>query len=107
MTTKWPKKTKKAIPRPKEHDEIALEAKERDNWTCQHCGCTTKKFLHAHHIKSWHEFPKLRYVLENLITVCQVCHAKLHPEYAGLILGKRRKKVKLLNRKIRMIRRRT
>jgi len=51
----------------------------RDNWTCCHC----KKqgiFLHAHHIKKYSEFPKLRLAIDNGITLCKECHQKLHPD---------------------------
>lgn len=46
----------------------------RDNWTCQMCrssGC----YLEAHHIKSWAEYPALRYELTNGMALCKECHA--------------------------------
>ena len=49
---------------------------ERDNWTCQKCG--SKKDLNAHHIKSYAKFPKLRYRLNNGITLCKKCHIEIH-----------------------------
>jgi 5-methylcytosine-specific restriction endonuclease McrA len=44
----------------------------RDHNVCEACGTT--KQLQVHHIKPWHLFPMLRYVYENLITLCGACH---------------------------------
>ena len=52
---------------------------ERDNYKCVICGSTEK--LNAHHIKSWKEYPELRYNIDNGITYCQACHIKWHQEY--------------------------
>jgi 5-methylcytosine-specific restriction endonuclease McrA len=49
----------------------------RDNYTCQHCKKKAGK-LEAHHIKTWAEFPNLRYELENGITLCYDCHNTVH-----------------------------
>lgn len=54
---------------------------KRDNYTCQTC----KKVggtLQAHHIKGWAKYKKLRYVVDNGITLCVECH-KLTSNYAG------------------------
>lgn len=48
----------------------------RDNFMCKKCGSTYR--IHAHHIKSWDEFPKLRFDVSNGLTLCNSCHAKLH-----------------------------
>lgn len=45
---------------------------ERDNWICQICG--SKGFVQGHHIKSWANFPKLRYEINNGISLCKKCH---------------------------------
>lgn len=50
---------------------------ERDYFTCQHCKIK-QKYLIAHHIKSWENYPKLRYKIANGITLCRSCHKKIH-----------------------------
>jgi hypothetical protein len=50
----------------------------RDGHTCQRCG-TTKK-LHAHHLKLWSRFPKLRFDPDNGLTLCDRCHYDWHKE---------------------------
>lgn len=47
-----------------------------DNYTCQRCGVRGR--LHAHHIKSWAEYPALRYEVCNGETVCIPCHSLIH-----------------------------
>ena len=46
----------------------------RDNWTCQFCGKRGGIDLEPHHIKEWAKYPKLRYSVENGITLCKECH---------------------------------
>lgn len=45
---------------------------KRDGFACKKCGL--KDCLEAHHIKRWAEFPMLRYVVSNGITLCKRCH---------------------------------
>lgn len=48
----------------------------RDNRRCQQCGAT--EHIHAHHIKPWAEYPDLRFDVDNGVTLCEVCHGKVH-----------------------------
>lgn len=65
----------------------SLAVKERDNYVCQECGCIDKKILQSHHIKEYSKYEKLRFDIENGITLCIYCHAKKHPKYSHLILN--------------------
>ena len=55
---------------------------KRDKFTCQ--GCKIKNHrglgksikLEAHHIKSWKDFPELRFDINNGLTLCVSCHGK-------------------------------
>lgn len=53
---------------------------ERDNWTCIWCG--NKKQIQADHIKSFAQFPELRFAIDNGRTLCLPCH-KTTDTYAG------------------------
>lgn len=51
---------------------------ERDNFTCQMLGCGEKGGkLEAHHIRTWKKFPKLRFRIDNGITLCKRCHQRI------------------------------
>lgn len=54
---------------------------ERDGFTCQICR-KIGVYLTAHHIKSFAHYPKLRFDLNNGITLCEECH-KLTDNYKG------------------------
>lgn len=51
---------------------------ERDNYTCQYCGDNKGGNLNAHHIMPYKDFPKLRKVISNGITLCEKCHIDVH-----------------------------
>ena len=55
------------------------EIYKRDRWICRMCNkkCGKKNII-AHHIKLFSEFLELRFSIDNGITVCRNCHAKIH-----------------------------
>lgn len=48
----------------------------RDGYQCVTCG--TKGKIHAHHIKSWADFPEHRFDVDNGATLCEKCHGLIH-----------------------------
>jgi 5-methylcytosine-specific restriction endonuclease McrA len=62
---------------------------KRDGFTCRECGQVGGR-LNAHHVKSWAEFPDLRYELSNGVTLCEGCHARHHPHLGMFQRGKKR-----------------
>jgi 5-methylcytosine-specific restriction endonuclease McrA len=56
--------------------EWRLAVFKRDAFACQQCGAAGG--LHAHHIKSFADFPRLRTRVSNGLTLCEACHGKLH-----------------------------
>jgi len=48
----------------------------RDKFTCLKCG--KKNSLHVHHILSRTNYPEFTFENENLITLCEDCHKKIH-----------------------------
>lgn len=53
------------------------QIKQRDNFICQICGARGDK-LAAHHLKSWRDFPELRFENSNGVTLCDSCHKQVH-----------------------------
>jgi 5-methylcytosine-specific restriction endonuclease McrA len=78
---KEPRYIKKGRPLISEHQAgnkrhlWALEVKKRDNFKCKFC--KKEKNLHAHHIIPWKENEELRFDLDNGITLCCPCHARM------------------------------
>ena len=61
------------------HREVANWRKQvltRDGHKCVDCGSPNE--LHAHHIARWADFPSLRVVLDNGLTLCRPCHERVH-----------------------------
>lgn len=57
----------------------------RDKYLCQECkkyGKNKEAYL-VHHIKEVEEYPELKLKNDNLVSVCNSCHNKLHPEKGG------------------------
>jgi 5-methylcytosine-specific restriction endonuclease McrA len=57
--------------------QLSKSAFERDNFTCKKCHNRGVK-LHAHHINGFDIFPEQRFLLDNLITLCESCHVDFH-----------------------------
>lgn len=55
--------------------------KERDSMICQCCGRKFERHLEIHHIMPVSRFPELVCEPENLISLCQQCHARYHALY--------------------------
>lgn len=50
---------------------------KRDRFKCQMPDCNTnEKYVEANHIKKFSEYPELRLVVDNGITLCRTCHNK-------------------------------
>lgn len=62
----------------REYKEWRKKVFERDNYTCQICGDNTGGNLNAHHIKSYRDYPELRYEVSNGMTLCEFCHVEVH-----------------------------
>lgn len=57
-----------------EYKKWRKEVYTRDKHQCQWPGCNSKKKLNAHHIKTWSEYPALRFNINNGITLCYTHH---------------------------------
>lgn len=59
-----------------DYKEWRRDVFERDNYTCRKCGA--EENLNAHHILPFSVYPKLRFDVDNGITLCKQCHIELH-----------------------------
>jgi len=71
--TKYKKATSRHC---KKHRDWKQAVWKRDSYKCVKCGSTDK--ICAHHIKSWDNYPELRFEIDNGMTLCCSCHSKLH-----------------------------
>ena len=60
--------------------ECKAKVLKRDNYKCVICGVNNKK-LQAHHLKSFSDYPKLRFDISNGVTICKNCHEEFHNRY--------------------------
>jgi len=58
------------------YKEWRLVVFTRDKYTCQCCG-KTGGYLNAHHIFCFSDYPQLRFVVENGISLCKSCHSQI------------------------------
>lgn len=66
-----------------QYKKLRSDVFQRDGWACQTCGIRgneTGGYLEVHHIKSWAKYPKLRFDVNNCVTLCRECH-KLTDNY--------------------------
>lgn len=70
-----PKRTRQDITEGRRYYWWRRRVYERDDYTCQGCFVRGVK-LQAHHIKSWANFPDLRYEVSNGLTLCIECHKR-------------------------------
>lgn len=51
---------------------------KRDKYQCRWPNCSKKTKLNAHHIKTWANYPSLRFTVHNGITLCKQHHQMIH-----------------------------
>ena len=67
------------------------EVFRRDKYKCRNCGISGV-YITAHHIKSWKNYPDMRYEVSNGLTLCEKCHS-LTDNYKGRVNNKCNKKL--------------
>lgn len=67
------------------------QIKKRDGYKCKRCARYGKNVpaVVVHHIKHVDEYPELAFDNDNLISLCQGCHNKAHPEKIRATRGRR------------------
>jgi|GEM_PF-2443301 len=73
---------------PENWEQLKRRVLRRDRWRCQKCGATDKP-LHVHHKVSLSRGGTND--LDNLVTLCEDCHAEYHPHMAHLKKKTRKK----------------
>lgn len=63
-----------------EYREWRRKVLERDEHICQKCG-ETYWSMTAHHIINYSEESKMRYVVDNGVTLCRPCHTEFHTQF--------------------------
>ncbi|MGC1394324.1 MAG: FAD-dependent thymidylate synthase [Coleofasciculaceae cyanobacterium] len=56
---------------------IAPQVHQKFDYICQQCGVRGNQ-LHAHHLLPVYSHPEKAYDFENLVTLCEDCHRKIH-----------------------------
>lgn len=59
------------------YTQFRKEVFKRDGRVCQWPHCGSSKRLRVHHIRTWAEYPELRFVIGNGIVLCKECHDKI------------------------------
>lgn len=64
--------------------EIRESVLKRDDYLCRNCKRYGKRrqATTVHHIKHLDKYPELAYDRNNLVSLCDDCHNKAHPEKA-------------------------
>lgn len=62
-----------------------IEVKNRDLWKCRLSNSDCKGRLESHHIFNWVDYPELRYVINNGITLCHFHHPRKWEEEKRMI----------------------
>ncbi len=66
---------------------------ERDNNECQVCGIPKQRArLYVHHKKELKDFPHLALDINNLQTLCGVCHNNIHEKQEQMTKDNKKKK---------------
>lgn len=57
-------------------------ALRRDQFQCVECRkyFRSREATTVHHVRSREEYPELQWRLDNLVSLCDACHNRLHPE---------------------------
>ncbi len=56
------------------YTKFRQDVKDRDSGSCKWPGCRNARRLQVHHILKWSDYPNLRFVLSNGITLCDMHH---------------------------------